>query len=201
VSALATPELLTFDDATHAYAFNGVPVPSVTQIIAAAGLIDSDWFTEYARQRGKAVHFATQLDDEGDLDEASVAPEILPYVEAHRKFKAETGFVPEMIESRICLPQLGYAGTPDRYGKIGKHKTMVDYKTGQIYPWVKLQLAAYANGLPNGTSIQRMAVRLKNDGTYRIVSYPITDFARDLADFLACVRVYQLRQEAGQLIA
>jgi len=201
VSAIATPELLTFDEATHAYAFNGVPVPSVTQILKAAALINDEWFTEYARQRGKAVHFATQLDDEGDLDESSIAPEILPYVEAHRKFKADTGFVPEMIESRICLPQLGYAGMLDLYGKIGRQKTIIDYKTGEIYPWVRLQLAAYTQGLTNPAAIQRMAVRLKNDGTYRIVSYPITDFARDLADFLACVRVYQLRQEAGELIA
>lgn len=190
--------MLTLDEVTHSYAYQGVRVISVTQALTACHLIDNEWFTDYARQRGKAVHLGTQLDDEGDLDEASLAPEILPYVEAHRRFKADTGFVPEMIESRICLPRLGYAGTLDRYGTIGKQKTIVDYKTGEIYPWVRLQLAGYANGLTYPAAIQRLAVRLKNDGTYRVVSYPILDFARDLADFLACVRVSQMQQEAKE---
>lgn len=195
MSALTTPELLTFDEQSHTYRYQGVEVVSVTQAIKAAGLIEDGYYTEYSRQRGTAVHFATQLDDEGDLDEDSLDPAITPYVEAARKFRRDTGFVPELIESRFCLIQLGYAGMLDRYGHMGKTKVVLDYKTGPVRPWTRLQLGAYGNSMPNGASIERYAVQLKDDGDYKITRYPVSEFRQDLNDFLACVRVAQLQRE------
>ena len=194
---LSTDDLV-FVEADHAYYFRGTRIVSVTQAISAAGLIDSEWFTEYSRERGRAVHLATQFDDEGDLDPASLSPVIAPYFEAHRRFKRETGFVPQMIESRFCRVDQGYAGTFDRFGLMGgKRKAIVDYKTGPIAPWTRLQLAAYCASLPGAAGFERYAVRLCDDGTYKMKCFPISDFRQDLNDFLTTVRIAQLQEECG----
>lgn len=195
-AALANPGL-TFDAAQHRYAFNGATLVSVTQAIGAAGLIESEWYTDFARERGRLVHLATQFDDEGDLDEESLSPVIRPYVEAYRKFKAECRFVPQLIESRFGIIDCAYAGTVDRVGLLDGRKAVLDLKSGEICPWIRLQLAGYANSLPNGAIYERYGVQLKSDGTYKLVSFPVRDFRRDLSDFLVCVRTHQLQEEMG----
>ncbi len=40
-----------------------------------------------------------------------------------------------------------------------------------------------------------MPCELKPDGTYKITRFEPQEFRRDLADFLACVRVAQLQEE------
>src|SRR3954452_7906298 len=76
----------TFDPCSHAYYFRGRRLISVTQAIQAAGLIRSEWYTEAARQRGRAVHLAIHFDAQRDLDESSVSPLVRPYLEAARSF-------------------------------------------------------------------------------------------------------------------
>ena len=58
---------IQFDEAAHVYTVAGVERPSVTQILKDAGLIDTTWYTDEARQRGRAVHLAAQFLDEDDL--------------------------------------------------------------------------------------------------------------------------------------
>ena len=62
------------------------------------------------------MHEATQFDDEGDLDGSTLEPELLPYVEAWRKFRRECHLVIALIEQPIHSPKYRYAGTPDRFG-------------------------------------------------------------------------------------
>jgi hypothetical protein len=187
---------LTFDESTHTYYWNGVPIISVTQAIKAAGLIDPTWYTDFSRERGRMVHLATQFDDEGDLDEDTLSPIIKPYVLAARRFREDTGFIPQMIEARICVLDHGYAGTLDRYGLMaGKRKALVDYKTGVVQDWTRMQTAAYSNALPNGASFERYGVQLKQDGTYKMISFPVRDYRNDFNDFKACLRVSQMQQQ------
>ena len=88
----------TFDPITHTFRINGVPVPSVTQALKAADIIDDRFYTDEARERGIAVHAACHYLDEECLDWETVAPEIVPYVEAYQRFKDESGSVPALIE-------------------------------------------------------------------------------------------------------
>jgi hypothetical protein len=67
---------LTYDDATHTYKLDGVVVPSVTQVLTAAGVIDNRWFTEEATHRGQLVHVATMLMDQGELNDARSSPRL-----------------------------------------------------------------------------------------------------------------------------
>jgi hypothetical protein len=191
-----SPSPVTFDASSHVYRFHGRRLISVTQAIQAAGLIRSEWYTEAARQRGRTVHLAVHFDAERDLDESSISPLIRPYLEAARKFKRDTHFVTELTEARVWAIDLGYAGTLDHLGWIGKkQRVLVDWKTGTVPEWARLQTAGYANAFPNGAGFLRYAVQLQADGGYRITSFEPQEFRRDLTDFLACVRVAQLQEE------
>jgi hypothetical protein len=197
-AAVNPAEGLTFDDVTHTYRYNGVEVVSVTQAIKAAGLINDTWYTPMSRDRGRAVHLATQFEDEGCLDEDSLDPVVEPYLIGYRKFKVDTGFKPELIEARLCVLEYGYAGTLDRTGLLDKkQRAIVDFKTGELPFWVGMQLAGYANGLPNGATYTRYAVQLKNDGTYKIQRFDAKDYRQDLNDLLAAVRIAQIQRENG----
>jgi hypothetical protein len=189
-------EAVRFDPCSHSYRFHGRRLISVTQAIEAAGLIHAEWSTEAARKRGRAVHLAIHFDAEQDLDESSVSPLIRPYLDAARSFKREIGFVTELTEARVWAIDLGYAGTIDHMGLIqNKYRVLVDWKSGVVPEWARLQTAAYANTFPNGAGFLRYAVELKVDGGYKIKSFEPGEFRRDLTDFLACVRVAQLQQE------
>ena len=85
----------TYDPATHTYKTDDVVRPGVTTILKKARLIDTDapWFDEYSRDRGTAVHLACELWDLGTLDESTLDPVLVPYLDGWRLFMAETGAV------------------------------------------------------------------------------------------------------------
>src|SRR5258705_10213940 len=93
--------VIQLEEGSHIYRVNNVVVPGFSEIVKGVGLIDDRWFTEQGCWRGSVVHAITQLDDENDLDEESVDPSLTGWLEAHRKFKRETGFVPDAIEESV----------------------------------------------------------------------------------------------------
>jgi hypothetical protein len=192
---------LLFDAEKHEYSLNGVIVPSVTQILEDAGVIDYSFIShatrEMALHRGSMVHLACQLYDERDLVESSVDPAIVPYLNAWKRFLSETGFILEtdQIEKRFYNERWAYAGTRDRRGKLRGMPTVADIKTNDAPEWVRMQLAAYCEFERFPTTVGRMAVELHSDETYRAVPISIKDHQRDFNDFCCCLRTYQLKRE------
>ena len=92
--------------------------PSVTTILKAEGFIDTRFYDDWSRDRGSMIHLATAYDDAGELDEENLDPVILPYLKAWRRFRKESGFVPEQIEPPMMSTAYKYAGTPDRIGEL-----------------------------------------------------------------------------------
>jgi hypothetical protein len=178
--------LLAFDASAHRYTHNGRPLLSVTQVITEAGLIDAAWFTDEARDRGSYVHEAIALG--ADLDLETLDDRLRPYLEAHRTFVRDTGFVAELVEHRVCDPVLGYAGTLDAFGAMGAIRAIVDYKTGPAPAWGGLQLAAYLRCLPSRYGVRRYSVELRADASYRLQEW--TD-RTDERVFLAALGVVQ----------
>lgn len=173
---------LTFDPATHTYHFNGHAVPSVTGILKAVGLIDDRWFDEAATWRGSVVHKCCELWDKGRLNESTVDPQALPYLDAWREFCVKTKFKPRTVE----VPRhhvLGYAGTEDAENE----EYDIDRKTGAVQKWHALQLAAYSQFHPRPHTRRRFAVQLKADGKYVATEYKGTG---DWAAFQSCLNVY-----------
>lgn len=166
--------MLTFDEPSHTYRWNGVVVPSVTQILRP--LMDLDAVDPDVLRRasafGTAVHLACELDDLGALDEGALDPALLPYLEGWRQFSKDYGCRWDGIELRVFHKTMRYAGTLDRRGTVGGHNAYVDIKSGtSLYHSVGPQLAAYAAadcGIPGAR--RRYAVRLYPHG-YELKEY------------------------------
>lgn len=184
-------DLLTFDPETHVYRFMGAVVPGVTQILRP--LVD------FSRVRpdvlaakadlGRRVHEACHYSDEDDLDEESVEGDVEPYLQAYRRFLAESGARVLQAELRVFDPMLMYAGTLDRVLLLNGKRWLVDLKTSIATPGsVGPQTAAYMRALGDTSITRRAALRLHADGTYHLD--PLTD-PNDMATFMACLTVYR----------
>ena len=94
-----TPAMVQFEPLMHAYYLEGQRIPSVTQVLQWAGLIDFSGIPQEilraARDRGTAVHQACHYYNEADLDVQQFQeeyPEYWPYLAAWVMFRAESGF-------------------------------------------------------------------------------------------------------------
>ena len=185
---------------------------SVTEALSIAGYVDFSMVRpdrlEKAANRGKLAHAVTAAMDLGqavDLEDPAMSPycepdELRPYIAAYEKFRADTNFVPELIEQAVQSLRHRYAGTLDRFGQLNGNRAVIDLKcTAQLDWWVGCQLSGYERALLEGWTegpIRRFALRLKRDGTYHLKPY--TDLA-DAAKFLAAVTVANARIQHGGL--
>jgi hypothetical protein len=187
---------LIFQEEGHKYIYEGREVPSVTQIIQAAGLVDFSHVhkavLEQASDFGTKVHEATALFDKGELDVFTLDPGIAPYLEAWKKFRGDTGICISIIEEPAFNKQFGFAGTPDRVGMIHSARTVIDIKTGALLPAAAVQTAAYA--LLCAPIKRRMSVQLLGDGTYKAVEH---QDSTDLNVFRSCLSIYNYKKRRG----
>lgn len=202
---------LAFDPDAHAYALDGVPVYGVTTILKLAGYVSSEWFDDFARDRGSAVHLAAHYDDLGDLDVARMDPRLEPYLDAWRLFRRETGYAPAvlngdgLVASEFCVASrtYGFATTVDRVLERAEARgkplrVLAEIKTGDPGDGAALQTAGQSLALEeNGIfCARRMSVRLRPDGRYTVATY--TEHTRDRNDFLAGLLVVRRRFGAPQ---
>jgi len=169
--------MLTFDEATHRYHFDGAPVPNVTRVL--------DYFChsfdhvaptvlENARQEGQAVHRTIEYYLRGTLDHENLPAWLHPYIEAFEQFRTDTGFELEASEQRLWHPLQQYAGTLDlvgwmNYAKLGRRHVLIDLKRSfAAGDAIGLQLAAYASAY-NATLHDRfVAGHILDEGQGRI---------------------------------
>ena len=157
--------MFRFDPDTHRYTLGDLELDSVTGILTAEGFIDTRFYDEWSRTRGSYVHEATHLYDRGELDEDALDPQLVPYLEAYKKFLKETGA--EILESEIPYyhPEYLYAGRPDKKALLFGTETTIEIKSGNIEPWARIQAASYM--LLNGTK-KACGLQLKPDGSYKL---------------------------------
>ena len=180
---------LRFDSGRHLYLVQGRPVPSVTQVLHAAGL-SADYSTvapevlERKRVIGEYVHKATQYLDEGCLDLRTIDPEIQPYLAAYQRFLDESGFRPRLVEQRLVgnISGMLCGGTVDREGTMAGKLWIIDLKCiERLYPSFALQTAGYELLLPKPLvppfRYTRAVLQLKSNGLYKLTTY------EDPADF------------------
>lgn len=185
---------LTFDEASHTYRVCGALVPGVTQILRPLSSFEGIplHVLEAKADLGRRVHFACQLDDEADLDESSVEPDVEPYLAGWRRFLRETGAEVLHNEQQVVEPMLMYAGTLDNVLRLNGAKWLVDKKTCFALPMaVGPQTAAYMRALGDPTVTHRGALRLRADGTYRLD--PLTR-ADDWSVFMACLTLHRFKE-------
>ena len=173
---------LTFDAELHEYRLDNISVPSVTQIIGGAGLSDFSKVNPDILKRsqsfGTATHLACTFNDKNQLDIKSLDPALEPYLEAWILFKRDFGITEfKEIEKQVYSTKYQYAGCLDRLTIINNELTLIEIKTTSIMPkTTKLQLAGYLIAFNEGKKFNekiknRIAVRLKGNGSYNTESY------------------------------
>lgn len=164
-------EHLEFDREVHAFKLDGRPVPSITQCLVMSDLIDTQWFTEYGRERGSAVHRACHYLDENDLDPGYLDGEQTGYLDAWDLFFKQHHCQWIEIEKPAYSIPLQIAGIPDRVGLVDREMSVVEIKTGSLYTVTGVQLALQARIVAPTDPLNRYAVQLKPDGTYFLQPY------------------------------
>lgn len=173
---------LVYDDHTHTYRVNGRLIPHITEIVPSDYSHVPPEHLERARQRGTAVHKATELYDQGLLDWSTLRPNIEPYLEAWIKACAEyeIEFELEDIERRLYHPIDRYGGTGDRprawITPPGKHRRLATIEIKSIARMdenVGLQTAGQqrcenyrARILGILETVDRWGIQLKDDGNF-----------------------------------
>lgn len=184
-------------DDMHTYLLDDKPIASVTTVLAAAGMYNSKFFTEEARNRGKFIHKATLYLLQDDLSDDSIPDEYRGYIDAFRRFMAETDCKPyvDMCEVPLFSEVYQLAGTPDIICKFNGKDAVIDVKTGVEGAITGIQLAAYALLCPI-PALQRYGLYLKADGKYKLVEYKDRN---DIKIFNAALSLYHWRQKEGLL--
>lgn len=193
----ACSEGLAFREDGHRYERHGSAFVSVTTVVKTvipdkAGV--RRFWTERARRRGSVAHACTALDDQGQLDEASIAPAVRGRVEAWRAFRrACPYFEPHLIEQTLWSAS-GLAGTADRFGLWHGKVAVLDIKSVVDVPYARLQTAGYATMFTERTGLRcavRLVVGLADDGSFdpHVWDSP-TDWTHDRAAWDGAVRVY-----------
>jgi hypothetical protein len=168
-----------------------------------------DYKRDTAAELGSAVHRMAEQIARGE--EFEIAAEHLVYIDGYRRFLEDLTPTSVRVE-RMVYSEHGYGGTIDLLARIDGKTTLIDLKTGrsvagingQVYPEIRLQLAAYGMadfvGRPGDgrkykmPSIQRYAVLHLSpsyERAYRLIEVDAT--IADFEAFLACLRIQRWR--------
>lgn len=144
--------------ADHKYLMqDGREIPSVSSVLQAAGLTDLRWVSQYALNRGTAIHDAILFHHEGTLDEDSLDPVVKPYLEQFKKFLAISGAKVLKAEQIVYDSFRNYAGKYDLLLKMNGATWLIDVKTNTKPRHVGTQLGAYyCAARSNGIAVQKL---------------------------------------------
>lgn len=207
-----TSQDLTFDPVKHEYSVRGVVVPSVTQILKATGV--SQDFDELPRQDrikrkrdiGTALHADSHAYDDGDLDLATVHPEVRPYLDAWIECRTAKGLTPASRERYVFDPGLWYAGTLDGIfvERATGQRVLVDFCVGDpTHAAKRFQTAGYQRAYelehPDAEIHARWAIELCPERRVPYRVHPYTDWS-DFQVWPAIVTTYYARPYARRSV-
>lgn len=167
----------------------GSTYPHITGLLKDAGLVDSRWFTDEARERGHQVHLSTARYDLGSYDRKDLItvndPLYKGWLLAHVGAMDQVQPKWQAVEEPIVHATLRFGGRPDRYGYVYGAIANVDLKTGAkedshaIQTALQNILIAPLVGLP-AEAIPRYCLYLKSSGRFVLHAFPDTrrDFAK-----------------------
>jgi len=145
---------VTFEEEGHIYTLpDGSHPPSITEILKAEGFVDTTFYDEWSRQKGKYVHLAIKYYLAEELDESQLDPEIVPYLNAFKMFLKDSRFEPVSVEVPGYCTTLRYAGTPDL---VGKNTTLTCRAALELNNKGKYRLITYTDN--NDIAVWRAAV-------------------------------------------
>lgn len=198
---------------THTYTVDGVELPSATTILrfirADLGTVNPSVLA-MAAERGKAVHAACEMIDYGGDPEIIEGTE--GYLMAYLRFLRDHR--PEWvgIESPVCSPGRGFAGTIDRWGfmwdgedpAITEEPTVLDLKTvgsptRETYISLCAQTAAYAYCLGYNEGCRRYGLFLKANGDYRLFDCEEWEKKNEFSGLEVFAKCYAVHQQLAEI--
>lgn len=185
------PNSFRFESVGHEYFDEHGPIPSVTQLLERAGLVDTTFYTEASRERGSQVHALTSAFDLGSLDtDDPNMPHrgyLLAYMAAMDQLKPNW----TDIEVAHLHPGYRFAGRIDRTGLCLGQQTVCEIKSGAPHASHRIQLALYAllaahaSNLKSPHAWQRVCLYLRPNGRFKV------EIHRDRRDFDKALEVIQ----------
>lgn len=166
------PVAFRFDHEQHVYYVNERQVPNITSMLQKTGHVDPTYYTEAARERGRAVHRLTADYDLADLSLATLRSPFRGYVLAHAAAVKALKPIQVEVEEPDVHPVYRFGGRPDRIWKVFGVLTVVDEKTGGPEEWHGVQLAlqailkAWRYGL-KPEALQRWNIYLADSGRFK----------------------------------
>lgn len=186
--------MLTFDQDSHTYRWDGQLVPGVTRVLEPLqNLKGVPWeILDRAREFGVHVHLACHLFDIGRLDERSLDPALAPYLAGWKAFLLEQKFVVVQSEVQLFNEFHRFAGTPDKDGLWRGTPWVIDIKSGVIPDTVGAQTGAYEKLLAgiDGKRRRRGCVQLTG-GAYPGYKFVELKDPADFALFTSALGVYR----------
>lgn len=191
--------IFEYDPETHRYLVDGVPVPSVTQLVAPLGA-DFDepddlleGVLDAATDRGTTMHAYIEHRLLGGEPEDFELPSMyLPYADAVDLFLAEHQISPIAIETPMATPEFG--GTPDLICEFDGEDAVLDWKfVSQI---AKAKVGAQLGGYEVLCACNDLwptrfyAVQFLKTGEYRL--YPVDQVYAGAA-FSLCRQIHALK--------
>jgi hypothetical protein len=189
--------VLTLEPLKHKYQLDGAPLMGVGEVLKKLGFYDFRFVSkddlEYKRQVGAAVHKAVELYDIGRLNNASLDPIVVPYLEAWKIFRADTKCEVLYSELPVYSKVHRFAGTLDKIIRWDGAIVLPDIKaTAGVAKVIALQTGAYALAAreSHGIKVQkRCAIQLKPEKSgkpYQVVWF---DKKADESVFLSCLHI------------
>ena len=120
-----------FGDGGLWYSYHGRPVRSISKILNVIYPLPPD-LPAYYLERGKAVHSATVLIDEGRFDWDALDEKLKPFADAYQSFLDTSKVIVEASELTVVHPSYKYGARLDRIYSLpgGGKPVVVDIKTG-----------------------------------------------------------------------
>jgi hypothetical protein len=170
-----------FTEEPHGYVLAKRRLWSPSSLFRKVGYVDPTYFTDEHRYRGHYVHWIIRLHNEGDLDRADVAPEMIGFLDAWCEFCELWKVKPRLSELPIYHPQLLYGVTPDCEAEIlGGDPAIIEAKSGEAKSgpppwWTALQTAFQDMAIgawdKKETYRRRIGVKLFRNGKFKPVEY------------------------------
>jgi hypothetical protein len=196
---LRPPFAITFQEEGHQYQIDGVPVPSVTQVVDQLHNFTGSKDATAAMARGTLIHKACELIVLGTLDWSTVDNSIYPEVMLFAGWWDQSKIKPLLVEGLVGSKQYKFAGRLDLFGIWKTGLALIDFKTGNEYPAYRFQTAGLEVALREMIGmnplakfeIQRYCLYLKGDKA-RPVRH---EDPRDRSRFLAALTCSHTRRE------
>lgn len=150
----ALPTGFTFNAEKHEYRLGTTVVPNCTSMLSSSGMVparflQADLF-ERKTELGKQVHLACHLHNLNKLGtyDPAVKPHLHAWIEFKEHCKSFT-LISSEYQTVATIAGMSYGMQPDVNAYVDGRDTVIELKTGKVYPHHGIQLAAYACGLPH----------------------------------------------------